>query len=775
MKCSTFNRTVNTKGYVLLKLILIFHACTLTAQYRALPGNVHLSARINHYDFKRFNAVVKQDQAILTETERTKDFTSDSSRWQVRLETKAVAGYPEALDVEMAFRCTEGQAAQASVSAILTFEKWSRENYVLMPGAAYNGNRFDYRRIRYSPKLLDPRDIGPDVPAIISDVPRLAKGDGPSRIQQRTGDMTTPAVGFRDPARKKGFWLLADTGTQLGDSGIDVEENRERSQAFISITAPVVRELYKYRITDSRWPSDDRPHHFRAGDEVRIRFRLHFFDAPELQSLFNYFTHIRKSFITNGSHRIVLPFSSAFPVQEQKFNQLNWVQEYGYYSVGPRNMFLQDWQIGWTGGMISTYPLLWMGGDSTRQNVLRNFDWLFPDGLAPSGLFWDSGEKGNIWYGGDIRKPHTRNWHLIRKSGDGLYYIIKQFMLMKKLGIVPRPEWEEGARGVAEALVKIWRTQGQFGQFVDNPTGEVIVGGSTNGGIIPAALTLAAGYFGKREYLQTAKEAATYYYDHYVARGLTTGGPGDALQNPDSESCYALVESYATLYENTGEEQWLRMGEDVARQFSTWVCSYNYPFPDSSLFGKEGMYSMGAVNANTQNKHGAPGICTHSGVALLKLFRATGSRFYAELLQDIARNMPQYLPHPLKPIEGAQTGWMCERVSTTDWLEGIGEISYLTTWSETALMLTYVEVPGLYVQPQRGFYMVFDNIEARPTDDTPDYLELELSNPTAMEAKVKILAENEEEIRKPLGELALWKCQVAKVPAGAAITVRFKK
>lgn len=748
---------------------------TQAASLFPLSVPVQLQARVNHYDYERYNAPRHRSTAVLPFATSRTLLKAPGSDWEILLRAERVTGLGEIWNLEATFRCLSGTAREASVSIDLSFTNWSESHYVLLPGSVYNGNRFPYRRISYSPKLLDPRDIGPDIPTIISDVPRLDQAGGPSRIQQRSGDMTTPAIGFHDPERRQGFWLLTEVGTSLGDSGIDIEETRDRSRAVITVTAPVVREYFKYHITDSRWPSDDRPADFRPGDEVTLRLRLHFFPAPELQDLFDYFCSIRKSFVRDDTPRVVLPFSSAFTIQEQKFNTLNWVSDFGYYSVGPRNMFLQDWQIGWTGGMISTFPLLWMGADSTRGNVLRNFDWLFPDGLAPSGLFWDCGEHGNQWYGGDIRKPHTRNWHLIRKSGDGLFYIIKQFRLMEKLGIPVKPAWREGARGVADALVRIWRTEGQFGQFVDNPTGKVIVGGSTSGGIIPAALTLASAYYSEPVYLNIARQAASHYYDRYVSRGLTTGGPGDALQNPDSESCYALLESFITLYESTHDTVWLHRAEDIAHQFATWVYSYNYPFPPSSLFGREGMHSTGAVMANTQNKHGAPGICTHSGVALLKLFRATGTPLYAELLHDIARNMPQYLPHPLKPIEGAQTGWMCERVSTTDWLEGIGEISYLTTWSETALLLTYAEIPGLYVQPDRGIFLVFDNIEATLLSNSASRLSLRLTNPTVMPARVKLLVENAAECRRPLGEPTLWNCRVIELEPGQSKDIDFQK
>ena len=240
----------------------------------------------------------------------------------------------------------------------------------------------------------------------------------------------------------------------------------------------------------------------------------------------------------------MLPFSACFSAQEEKFNRENFVSEHGYYSVGPRQNFLQDWQIGWTGGMISIYPLLFAGDEKTRGNVIRNFDWLFPNGISPSGFFWDSGAKGTEWFGGDIRKPHTGNWHLIRKSSDAVFFIIKQFMLMEKIGIDVKPTWKEGARGVCDSFVRLWRAHSQFGQFVDSITGEIRVGGSTSAAIAPAALILAADYFCNAGYLEVAEQSAEHFYQKFTRKGLSCGGPGDALQNPDSESWAALIESY---------------------------------------------------------------------------------------------------------------------------------------------------------------------------------------------------------------------------------------
>jgi hypothetical protein len=125
------------------------------------------------------------------------------------------------------------------------------------------------------------------------------------------------------------------------------------------------------------------------------------------------------------------------------------------------------------------------------------------------------------------------------------------------------------------------------------------------------------------------------------------------LQNPDSESAYALVESYVSIWEATRDDQWLVRGGEASRQLASWVVSYDYDFPPDSMFGRAGIRPTGAVYANTQNKHAAPGLCTASGLALLKLFRATGDGFHANLLGDIARGLPQYLPTPQRPLGDA--------------------------------------------------------------------------------------------------------------------------
>jgi hypothetical protein len=427
--------------------------------------------------------------------------------------------------------------------------------------------------------------------------------------------------------------------------------------------------------------------------------------------------------------------------------------------------------------MISTYPLLFAGDAKTRKNVIRNFDWLFPNGIAPSGFFWDAGANGTEWIGGDIRKPHTGNWHLIRKSGDGVFFIIKQFLLMEKLGIAVKPAWRKGVKRVCDAFVKLWNKNKQFGQFVHSLTGEICVGGSTSGAIVPATLMLAADYFGEQKYLDVATAAADKFYREFTVKGLSCGGPGDALQNPDSESWYALIESYVALFEATGKKIWLQRAAETSRQFSTWVVGYDFKFPASSTFAKAGIRTTGSVYANTQNKHSAPGLCTFSGLGFFKLFRATGDRFHLDMLRDIVFGLPQYLPHPRKPLGDAKPGWMCERVNMTDWEgpERVGETLKMTTWAETSLMLTTIEIPGLYVQPDISLVIAFDNITAEIVSDKERTLDVRLSNPTPAPASVKIFAESSDAAKASLPESYLLGCQTVSLSPRESKIVSFAK
>jgi hypothetical protein len=369
-------------------------------------------------------------------------------------------------------------------------------------------------------------------------------------------------------------------------------------------------------------------------------------------------------------------------------------------------------------------------------------------------------------------KPFGENLTLTRKQAEAIYYAFKQFNLMKMQGKNLNPEWIKSNQGALDVLLSIWKKYGRLGMWINQQTGELVMGNSTSGGIFPAALCEAAAFTGNETHIQTAKEIAEYYYQNYVTKGLVYGGPGDALQSFDSESSYGLLESFTNLYEATGEKKWLRYAEEMTSQFASWVVSYNYKFPANSIMGQLGMKTAGTVYANSQNKHTAPGICTHSGIALLKLYRATQNPDYLNMLCTIAGAIPQYMSFPGYEIFGYKTGWISERINMTDWQSNppIGGVMVASCWNETSMLLSVVELPGVYVNKETREVFVLDHVQAKLNKKG----RLEITNPTKYDAIVKVLVETKEQMAKPLGQNAFLDWRKVEVKAGKSIVFNNK-
>jgi hypothetical protein len=496
-----------------------------------------------------------------------------------------------------------------------------------------------------------------------------------------------------------------------------------------------------------------------------------------VNELFARFFEVRKE-LGIRHNRQDIPFSSVWEIQRQKYNQQNWVENYGYYSVGMRECPSQDWQTSWVGGLNTVYALLACGDETTRRRALRTFDF-----LCDTGGVYEAGYLRNCF--GEGRWMEDNPSHLQRFSADGLYFLIKEFMLLKDQGESEiNARWEQLAKGLADAFCGTWQKWGQFGHRSNPHTGDVAWGGTAGAAIAIGGLALASVYFNEPRYLDVAQASGRYYYDEYVCKGLLNGAPGDALHAPDCESGFGLLESYITLYEVSGDQVWITYARDVAHHCASYVVSYDFAFPANSTFGKLDMLTTGTIMANVQNKCAVPGICTLSGNSLLKLFRVTGEKPYLELLRDIAHSIPQYMSRADRPIIDRRPnqrwpimdpGWINERVNMGDWEVrgepdeeiGVGEIFGGSCWCEAAMMLSYADLPGLYVQVDTGVVCPIDHVEVNVIGRDGGGMVLELRNPTPFDAAIKVFAETSGDLSKTLGAVSMLNCPVIKVAANA--------
>ncbi len=692
------------------------------------------------------------------------------------------------------FKVVSGMVENANVAITLEIPGWTTDNYVMMPAAAYNGNRFRVIKTGYPPFMHAQDGAGPEMPVTITDVPHLSLGEGVSKIHLRAGDMATPCICVQFPLQGEGLILLGDHQTPFGYTGWMMEESADRSSATIRLEAPAVRNQM-YQMCDSTFPSDDKAADFKAGDSLELRFRLYRFPCADIPALFAKYCEIREDLSGKPVLRHDVPLSHAFRTIEDKFIERHWNEQFGYLMTSPDGQGTKygDWQSGWVGSGMHTLAFLADGSQVSRERSLQTWDAVFGILQRENGWIHPIFSDGKP-YGDDFCHRSDPRVMLIRKDADLLLFAGRHIALLQKRGEAVPVAWMRGYRKLADAFVRLWKKNGQFGQFIDMDKDEILQGGTVSGGIAPGGLALAWQLTGEETYLETAIAAARHYHEAFVLQGLMNGGPGEILQNPDSESAFGLLESLVELYEVTGKPEWLPMAEDCAHQCASWCVSYDFSFPPDSVFGRLDMKTAGSVYANTQNKHSAPGICTLSGASLLKLSRATGNRFWVELLQAITHNITQYLSRPdrliptweagggTEPPDGAMqsnvlpAGCMCERVNMCDWetKANVGGIFNGSCWCETSALLAYSEVPGIWLLTDTGEVRVFDHVDVTVMEDGNEWL-LDIFNPTAYDAEIKMLIEKRSGLGKTLGESWLEGCPTVAVKAGKQEQVRVRK
>lgn len=669
--------------------------------------------------------------------------------------------------------------APVSLSLELMEDKWNRSDYVFMPAAVYNGNRQECQKLPYPPyygsKLKDGWH------QVITDIPHLSKDKNPSNIQLLAGDMSTPSMGCFKKEKQEGMLMLAPHKSGGKYHGFTVQE--EGKCVTFRISSPGIREDKKYyfgELLDGSgfyptcdFVSDDEGVILDAGETLELTAKVLKFPAHDLYEYFSKFNMVRET-LEHGEMFHSIPFSAAYEAVREKYIQMNFHEE-GYFRVGTENTVPPSfWQAGWVGGGMNTYPFLLTDQGDAYTKSLSTLEFIIHHLQLENGWYIPMYAEGTA-YGdnfSDIGEPIL----LVRKAADLLYFMCKQAFYLKKYDKLPEG-MECSIKLQADAFVRFVRKNGQLGQFINMWLETQEIGDTASAAIAPAALALAYEYFGKTEYLETAERLASLYWEDYLKEGILNGGPGEICQAPDSESAFGYLESCVQLYETTGNGRWLKAAKEAFELAITWVVSYDFDFPANSTAAKMGAHTRGTVFANAQNKHSAPGICTLSGNSMLKLYRFTGDEKYLEWMGRISHALSQFVSLEDRPIETLSgkpllAGYFNERVQMSDW-EGkhtVGEFLYGSNWPEVSMLLTYVEIPGIYVDVKNNLIKCSDHVVAELVKEKENQRYIKIINPTSYDATVTLMIDGNR--HKQIGHLYYNDMEKIMVKSGEEKSVR---
>lgn len=678
-----------------------------------------------------------------------------TSRWKIDREDRTDGSHWIRAEL------VEGGPTHALLTAEVAVDDWTSADYLLLPGAVYAGNRFRCLPMPYSPRM-PAGDCRPDIDTVVTDITRLEADLSPAEMELLAGDLAMPMAAVWQRERQQAMMVTFGQGGVYGagENGIRIAEDLSRKRLALEVQSPGVRRK-RYRHMERFADSPDRAPLLREGECLELEVSMVRFRCPDIPALFARVFQWQREQARQHEHRPTVPFAEAFARIAGKYERENWMDEPGLFASDPHSE-KHPYQNGWCGGMHAVWALLDQGQGTVREHAARAFRSII-NGRSPGDLFYGKYNPAEKCWAADgwnyVNAPHYREFCLIRRQGDTLYYGLKAFACMTgKDAETALLRWALEAN--ASALCRIWESEGQFGQFVNQENGRVEIGGTACGAIVVAALAEAASCFSDARCARVARETLRAMDAEFLRKGVCTGGVGDALQAPDSESTAALLEAAMALFRLDGAREWIDVAIRAAHQLASWVMPYNYRFPESSEFGRLGMTTLGTVFANAQNKHSAPGLCTHSGLPLLELYEATGEIEYLLLLKDISRAIPQYLSREERPIRDPEgrplpDGWINERVNTSDWDDNPGGVFFGSCWCEISMLLSYAELPGVYVDRDSGELVALDHVEVGWADAQRQ--RVELHNPTGFNADVRVRirvegAAEERNIRIEAGE-----------------------
>ena len=689
----------------------------------------------------------------------------------------------------------KNQLKKCVLNLVVQEDGWDIDNYIFAPAALYNGNRFESLNKGYPPMLTADEAQKYSGETVISDVPRLNK-QGNGCAQFNAGDLSLPCIGFFSDKNKSGYLLFFEQKNELGNLGLTVKEDAELKTAEFILTSPCVRTPNKYTMCSTACKSDDKAADLKSGDTVTFSYTEYRFECNGISEFLKRFFMLRQAQNLPKSHPNKLPWNCAFNLVEEKYNNRNWVDEFGFYkSSEALGGNCSQWQTGWVGGAINTLPGFALGNDETKEKSRKTLDFMFSKLQHKSGFIYGIFCDGKV-YGDNHFQQDNPNIILSRKDADALYYVAKQLLFLRNSDKKAPDLWQNGLQRLADAFVTYYKNNGEISQFIDIEKGKPYIFGSASAGIVCAGLALCSSYFDCGDYMKTAMDIGEDFYKNFILKGFSTGGPGEALACPDSESAFALLESFVTLYRFTKDKKWLDYAIDTASLCASWCVGYDYAYESDTQLYERKIATTGAVWANLQNKHAAPGICTLSGESLMHLYRATGNILYLELLRDIAHNITQFVSTPENPVYASYvwhnkpahmqklfnrfvsktvfslfkrknakkfinspkqkffnpSGRVNERVNLSDW-EGknnVGEIPIGSCWCEVSVMLTYLEIPAVYIQKDTGFCFSLDHIECSVKSKTDGILIVELYNPTLYDADYRIFIDSKDACKNAL-------------------------
>jgi hypothetical protein len=572
---------------------------------------------------------------------------------------------------------------------------------------------------------------------VAGDLPEDAPREGPRvRLDLAAAELSAPVLGLRWAAGA-GFLLYAEPHSPLGEAGLTLVRDRERGAVEFAVTVPAAP--VRRRGPEGWREAPPPPMYLGEGGALALPVCFCLFDWEEPAEFHRTFMQLRALNRREADPAATLPYSSAATLVEENLDARHWAGSF-YVSrtsvargEAPPSLEDESFPDAWVlqqteGGAALACALSLSPAEATRARGLQMLDFLAAAGVAPSGLFYSA---HNRWSG--LADPP---WTHVTGATLACRWLLEALAAHGRSG---HEAWAAAAEGCCEALATMLRGAGDFG-YAAARNGEPAVWeeGSAAGALGIACLVLGRRLLAREDFLPLAGRAAEVYAAR-LAAGEVGGSTPAAGRGPDSRSAALLLDSFTLLYDETREDAHLDAALLAADLLGGWVSAAAAPWPAGSDLGRSGAPRRGAVVERAGAPLAGPGLPGTALRSLLRLYQLTGEEELLELLADVARAQPLFVAPYHAALGELRRGMVAGEVPLVEWDRPAGTADELSRAGPAArLLVTARLLPGVYVDPPRGVYAVFDHLNA-----AADFEErvLLLANPTAHPAAGRVLVE----------------------------------
>lgn len=318
----------------------------------------------------------------------------------------------------------------------------------------------------------------------------------------------------------------------------------------------------------------------------------------------------------------------------------------------------------WTNGLSIAVPMLMssvrLSDEKMKGQALCCIDNIVENSLnTRSGLPYDGYMNGKWtlrgWWFDAIKNPGHSGYIV----GQGIYYILKAYEVLRDKAGEEHPAWLEFAKKVICVLEKQRNSDGEYPFILSEHTGAGIEYDSLGSAWCMTAALKYMEVTGNRAYLEAVRKSEEHYYNAYVAKCQCYGGPLDVSKGIDSEGILAYIRAAAILHRMTGEEKYLTHLKDGIEYEVTFKFCYNSPVKVPPL-SKNGWCSCGGSITSVVNPHIHP--MSSSIVDELAYYVAhTKDSYIASRMRDTVLWGCQTYNHYDREYDYGKKGWMSER------------------------------------------------------------------------------------------------------------------